>query len=56
MKVVLVGQQFPGPENFLTGIQEFLSEIQMPELEFVFYDWTERFQWVLDHDGEYFHD
>jgi hypothetical protein len=28
MKVALVGQQFPGPDNFLTGIQEFLSEIQ----------------------------
>jgi hypothetical protein len=42
MKAALAGQQFPGPEDLLTGIQEFLSEIQMSELEFLFHDWIDR--------------
>jgi hypothetical protein len=41
MKVALAGQQFPGPEDLLAGIQEFLSEIQSHELELVFHHWTE---------------
>jgi hypothetical protein len=44
MKVALAGQQFPGPENLLTGIQEFLSEVQRPELELVFHYWIKRVQ------------
>jgi hypothetical protein len=56
MKVVLARQQFSGPENLPTGIQEFLSEIQRSELKLVFHDWIERVQWVLDSDGDYFHE
>jgi hypothetical protein len=55
MKAVLAGQQFPRPEDLLTGIQEFLSEIQRSELELVFGHWTVPVQWVLDNDGEHFH-
>jgi hypothetical protein len=33
MKEVLTRQQFPGPEDLLTGFQEFLSEIHRSELE-----------------------
>jgi hypothetical protein len=54
MKTALAGQQFPRPEDLLIGIQEFLSEIQGPELELVFYYWIQRVQWVLDNDGDYF--
>jgi hypothetical protein len=32
MKAALAGQQFPGPEDLLTDIPEFLSEIQRSEL------------------------
>jgi hypothetical protein len=55
MKTALAGQQLPGPEDFLTGIQEFLSEIQRRELELVFHRCAERVQWVLDKGGDYFH-
>jgi hypothetical protein len=50
MKASLAGQQLPGPEDLLAGIQEFLSEIQMSELEMVFHHCIERVQWVLDND------
>jgi hypothetical protein len=56
MKAALAGSQFPGQEDLLTGIQEFLSEIQRPELELVFHHWIERVQWVLDNNGDYFHE
>jgi hypothetical protein len=42
MKAALAGQQFPGPEDLLTGIQEFLNDIQRSELEPVFHHWIER--------------
>jgi hypothetical protein len=56
MKAALAGQQFPRPEDLLTGIQEFLREIQRSELELVFHHWIERIQWVLDNNGDYFHE
>jgi hypothetical protein len=56
MKAELVGQQLPGPEDLLTGIQEFLCEIQTSELELVFHHWMEWVQWVLDNGGDYFHE
>jgi hypothetical protein len=56
MKAAVAGQQLPGPEDLLTGIQEFLSEIQRSELEFIFHHWIERGQRVLDNDGDYFHE
>jgi hypothetical protein len=37
MKVALAGQQFPGPEDLLIGIQKFMSEIQRSEMELVFH-------------------
>jgi hypothetical protein len=37
IKTAPAGQQFLGPDGLLTGIQQFLSEIQMFELELVFH-------------------
>jgi transposase len=42
MKAVLARQQFPGPEELLTGIQEFVSDIQTSEQGLVFRHWIER--------------
>jgi hypothetical protein len=44
MKAALAGQQFPGPEDLLTGIQELLSEIHRSEMELLFHRWIERIQ------------
>jgi hypothetical protein len=56
MKAALAGQQFPRPDDLLTGIQEFLTEIQRFKLELVFHHWIERVQWMLDNDGDRFHE
>jgi hypothetical protein len=56
MKAVLAGQEFPRPEGLLTGIQAFLSEVQKSELALIFHHWIECIQWVLDNDGDYFHE
>jgi histone-lysine N-methyltransferase SETMAR len=55
-KAALARQWFPMPEDLLTGIQPFLSEIQRSELELVFHHWIEQVQWVLNNDGDYFHE
>jgi transposase len=55
IKAALAEQQFPGPEDLLTGIQEFLSEIQRSELELVFHHWIQWIQWVLD-NIDHFHE
>jgi hypothetical protein len=44
MKAALPGQQFPGPKDLLTGIPEFLSQIQRSEWEIVFHHWKARVQ------------
>jgi hypothetical protein len=44
MKAALAGQQLSVREDLFIGTQEFLSEIQAPELELVFHHWTERVQ------------
>jgi hypothetical protein len=54
MKAALAGQQFPGTEDPLASIHEFLSEIQRSELKLVFHHWMERVQCVLHNDGDYF--
>jgi hypothetical protein len=56
MKVALAGQQFSGREDLFTNSPEFLREIQRSELELVFHQWIERVQWVLDKDGDNFHE
>jgi hypothetical protein len=52
MKAVLAGQQFPGPEDLFTAIQECLNQIQSSELEPVFHYWIERVQWLPDNNGD----
>jgi hypothetical protein len=56
MKAALAGQHFPGPRVLLTGIQEFLSEIQRFKSELVFHHWIEGVRWGLDNYGDYFHE
>jgi hypothetical protein len=56
MRVALAGQQFSGLEDLFIDIQEFLSEIQRSELEFISGQWIERVQWVWDNDEDYFHE
>jgi hypothetical protein len=56
MKAALAGQQLPGSEDLLTGIQEFLSEIQRSEFKLAFHHWIWRIQWMLNNDEDHFHE
>jgi hypothetical protein len=55
MEATLAGQQLPRWEDFFTGIQDFLREIQRSDLELIVHR-IQRVQWVLDNNGDYFHE
>jgi hypothetical protein len=40
----------------LEAIAEFLNEIQPPEVVAVFNHWLERARWVLENNGDYYHE
>jgi histone-lysine N-methyltransferase SETMAR len=56
LKNSLVDQTFEGPDDLLEGIVAFLDEIQASELQIVFSHWASRIKWVLEHDGDYYHE
>jgi transposase len=56
VKTELVGQTFDEPEQLLEGITEFLNKIQTPEVVAVFSHWVERVRWVLENNGDYYHE
>jgi hypothetical protein len=51
-----VGQRFTGSTDLFDGIQTFLDEIQVYELEHVFHHGIERDRWVLDNDRDRSHE
>jgi histone-lysine N-methyltransferase SETMAR len=56
VKISLVGQTFDEPERLLEVITEVLNEIRPPEVVAVFSYCTERARWVLEINGEYYHE
>jgi histone-lysine N-methyltransferase SETMAR len=56
VKTLLVGQTFHEPKQLLEAVTEFLNEIQPPEMVAVFSHWVERVRWVLENNGDYYHD
>jgi histone-lysine N-methyltransferase SETMAR len=56
VKTSLVGQIFDEPEQLLEAITEFLNEIQPPEVVAVFNHWVERVRWILENNGDYYHE
>jgi histone-lysine N-methyltransferase SETMAR len=55
-KTSLVGRAFNEPEQLLEAITEFLNEIHPPEVVAVFRHWVERVRWVLENNGDYYHE
>jgi hypothetical protein len=56
VKTSLVGQTCDEPEQLMEALTEFLNEIQQPEVVAVFSHWVERVQWVLESNGDYYHE
>jgi hypothetical protein len=55
MKKSLDDRTFDEAEQLLEAITEFLDEIHPSELEVVFSHWVERVRWVLESNGDYYH-
>jgi hypothetical protein len=56
VKTSLVDQTFDEPEQLLGAVIEFLNEIQPPEVIAVFSHWVEWVRWVLENNGDYYHE
>jgi hypothetical protein len=56
VKTSLVGQTFDEPEQLRGAITNFLNEIQSPEVVAVFSHWVERVQWILENNGDSYHE
>jgi hypothetical protein len=53
MKTAQQGRKFEEREKLLMGIHNYLKEMQLSELMFVFHFWIECACRVIEHDGEY---
>jgi histone-lysine N-methyltransferase SETMAR len=56
LKNSLAGRMFDGPEELLEGITSFVEEVQPSELHVVFSHWVERVRWVLENNGDDYHE
>jgi hypothetical protein len=56
VKTSLVGHTFDDPEQRLVAISEFLNEMQPPKVVAVFSHWVERVRWVLQNNGDDYHE
>jgi hypothetical protein len=56
VKTALTRHGFDQPEELFDATATFREEIQVSKLEGVFWHWVERVQWVLGHNGEYYHE
>jgi hypothetical protein len=56
VKNLFLAQTFNEPEQLLETITEFLNAIQPPEVAAVFSHWVERVRWVLENNGDYYHE
>jgi transposase len=56
VKNSLVGRTFDEPEQLLEPITKFLTEIQPAEVLAVLSHWVERVWWVLENNGDCYHE
>jgi hypothetical protein len=56
MKTSLAGQTFDESVQLLEAITEFLDEIRPSEVVAVFNDWMEKVRWVLENNGDHYHE
>jgi histone-lysine N-methyltransferase SETMAR len=56
LKNSLAGRMFDDPEELLDGTTSFLEEVHPSELQVVFSHLVERVRWVLENNGDYYHE
>jgi hypothetical protein len=47
-------REFSGVEEMMNAMQEICREMALERLQSVFFNWIERFEYVIEHDGEYY--
>jgi hypothetical protein len=52
----LTSRMFDDPEELLPGITSFLKDVQPSEFHIVFSHWIERVRWILENNGDYYHE
>jgi histone-lysine N-methyltransferase SETMAR len=45
--------EFSGVEEIMNAVQEIWREVTLERLQSVFFNWIERLEDVIEHDGEY---
>jgi transposase len=56
LKNSLAYRMFDDSEELLDGVTSLLEEVQRSELHIVFSHWVERVRWVLETNGDYYHE
>jgi hypothetical protein len=46
--------EFSGVEEIMNAVQDIWREVILERLQSVFFNWIERFEYIIKHDGEYY--
>jgi hypothetical protein len=47
-------REFSGVEEIMNAVQEIWREVTLERLQSVFFNWIERFEYVIEYDLEYY--
>jgi hypothetical protein len=47
-------REFSGVEEIVNAVQKIWREVTLERLQSVFFNWIERLEHVIEHDGEYY--
>jgi hypothetical protein len=54
LKQKMKDREFSGVEEITNAVQEIWREVTLERLQSVFFNWIERLEYVIEHDGEYY--
>jgi hypothetical protein len=47
-------REFSAVEEIMNAMQEIWREVTLERLQSVFFNWIERLEYVIEHDGQYY--
>jgi hypothetical protein len=54
LKQKIKDREFSGVEEIMNAVQEIWREVALERLQSVFFDWIERFEYIIEHDRKYY--
>jgi hypothetical protein len=54
LKYQIKDRAFRATEKILSAIRDLWSEVISDQLQSVFFNWMRRFEYVIEHEGEYY--